>query len=130
MEDVQTIGLNQIQGLGSTQPDEARYYLVFDKTGNCGTFFNYSGNLLDFNKDMLKVSTGAQSHADALESIRKSMVNSMRHGHCLIVNTENLRPNFRVEYQGTEETLPEWVWSYETLKNDYMKIVRPEENVD
>ena len=128
MDNVETIALNAIQGLGSSQPAGGQFYLVFDKNGNCPNFFNYTGTLLDFNREMLKVTTGAQTHADAVEVLRKTMVGALRHGKTLIINVENLRPSFRVDYKA--DCLPEWVWDYQTLMNDCNKLVKEDENTD
>ena len=130
MDNVETIGLAKIQNLGTVQPDDGHFYLIFDKTGNCANFFNYTGTLVDFNKDIVKVQAGAQTEADALEVLRKAVVGAARHGKTLVVNFESLRPNFRAEYAGTDANLPEWVWNYQQLMTDINKLVRDNENTD
>ena len=76
----------------------------------------------------MKVSSGSQSAEDALECLRKAMVGALRHGKTLVINVDNLRPNFRVDYKG--DVLPEWVWDYQTLFNDAVKLVKEDENTD
>ena len=103
---------------------------MFDKTGNCDKFFTYYTKLIEFQKEMLKVTVGEQIEADALELIRKKMVGSLLHGKTLVIFVDSLRPNFKEDYHGTEQTLPEWVFDYQKLKQNFIKIVNDEENYD
>ena len=57
---------------------DGKYCIVFDKIGNCATFFGYQANLCDFDREILKVSAGSQEIPDALEKARASMIWTMR----------------------------------------------------
>ena len=60
MDNVETIALNKVQALGGAQAAAGeQFYLAFDKTGNVASILNYSGTLVDFDREVLKVQTGA-----------------------------------------------------------------------
>ena len=103
--------------------------LVFDKSGNCPTFFNYVANMVDFNKVMIKQQIGQSTKEDSIEVVRKALVGSMLHGKCMVINVDNLRPSFRNDYTSGE--LPEEAFNFEEWRKDenYLKVVKEEENV-
>ena len=109
--------------------------MMWDKTshGQVANVHHYSMIVCDFHKEKMKVSIKMQQVPDALEFLRKKLVASMRVGKNLIINCNNLVPDFNEEYNGDDTLFPsdlvfnpqEW-----TKSENYMKIVHEDENYD
>ena len=58
MDSVETLKLNQLAKVSDKALDAKKNGLIFDKQGNCATFFQYSASLIDFDKEKMKVDAG------------------------------------------------------------------------
>ena len=52
------VGLAKLMEIGGEAKGEGKYALVWDTTGNVGTFMGYKACLFDFNKEIVKVQMG------------------------------------------------------------------------
>jgi len=64
--------------------------------------------------------------------LRKSLVYAMRIGDCLAINCDNLNPNFNDIWTHPEILPMDEITDFDDWREDenYMKVVKPEENVD
>ena len=109
-----------------------RYCVIFDKNENANVYFSYKGTMKEVNKLSVSVTIGHRTQEEALEVIRKSLVYSMRIGDVFALNCDNLNLNF-VDIWTHPEILPmDEISDFEEWRenDNYMKIVKPEENVD
>ena len=79
---------------------------------------------------MLKHQTAKITKGEALEELRKRLVGSMLHGKALVINVDNLRPSFRVDYASSE--FPDTVFNFDEWRKheNYIQVVKDEENVN
>ena len=59
------------------EKNDGKHCIVFDKNGNCGTFFAYQAALIDFDKEVMKVTVGSQTKEEALEKLRNKTALTM-----------------------------------------------------
>ena len=118
MESIKTISLKQIAALSKDSIESEKYAILFDKNGNCGTFFNYHGCVYEFNKDMLKAQIGKITKEEALNEFRKNLVNCALFGKTLIVSVDILRPNFITEWIGTAENFPATMFNFKEWRKE------------
>ena len=130
MDSLKTIGLKQIALLPKQLVTDEKYAIIFDKNGNCGTFFNYAGSVYEFNKEMLKVQMDKITKEQAIEEFRKQLVNCALFGKTLVVSVDILRPDFVTEWVGDAETLPATLFNFKEWRKEenHMQIVRKDEN--
>ena len=109
-----------------------RYCVIFDKNENANVYFNYKGTMKEANKLSVSVTIGHRTHEEALDVLRKSLVYSMRIGDVFAINCDNLNLNFTDIWTHPEILPMDEITDFdEWRENDsYMKIVKPEENVD
>ena len=53
-----TIALTALTEITPKTREEKRYAIVWDKTGNAGTFYGYKATLIDFHKEKVKATLG------------------------------------------------------------------------
>ena len=133
MESIDKVGLAGVTTLQGKATDQKKYLMIFDKTGNAATFFQYKATLLDWHKHVIKHQMGNCSKEDSLHEFRKMYVGGMKTGGCLVVNVDKIRPEFsHAENQwGGTDIIPDVLFDYNAfLDHDtYMKIVPDEENI-
>jgi hypothetical protein len=126
------IPLTRLQAEIESATEQGKYCLIVDQHGNCNVFFTYKTTMRDFHKEVIATQIGKQTINDALEELRKALVYSMRIGDTFVVNCEKVVPNFWMDFTD-EETFPadEIFHFFNWRENEkYMKVVKPEENVD
>ena len=113
--------------------ERKRYQLIFDSTANCEVFFSYKAHLVEVHKLQLAVTFGKKTKAEAIEEIRKQLVGTMRTGDRLVLHCGKLAIDFLNNFDGGPDNLP-WatIFNFKEWRKEenYMKIVRPEENHD
>lgn len=109
-----------------------RYCVIFDKNENANVYFNYKGTMKEANKLSVSVTIGYRTQEEALEVLRKGLVYSMRIGDVFAINCDNLNLDFNEKWSHPEIFPIEEISDFdEWRENDkYMKVVKPEENVD
>lgn len=75
-----------------------KYQVIFDNTGDCETFFRYSGQVVDVNKMVLAMNIGKIKKEEAVEKLRKSLVMSMRMGDRYVLNCGKLNVDFKAMF--------------------------------
>ena len=112
--------------------NSGKYCMIFDKSGTCSTFFTYKGTLREFHKSVVAITANSGTKAEALEDLRRGLVESMRNGDTFVIDVGELSPDFKSEWQDSE------TWPMDAISRqsdwlkpeNHMKIVREEENVD
>ena len=109
-----------------------RYCIVFDKNENANVFFTYKGTMREANKLAVQVAIGHKTQEEALDVLRKAVVYAMRIGDMLAINCDNLNLNFKEVWTHPEILPMDEITEFDEWREDdaYMKIVKPEENVD
>ena len=86
----------------------------------------------DFHKEVISNQIGQTDTSEAIESLRKPLVYSMRIGDTFVINLDKTAPDFKNLYND-EDNFPSnkiFDWNEWRDHDTYMKIVRPEENYD
>ena len=109
-----------------------RYCIIFDKNENANVFFTYKGTMKEVHKLRVAVAIGYRTQEQALEVLRRALVYSMRIGDIFCINCDNLNIDFNDVWTHPEVFPMDEVSEFdEWRENDnYMKVVKPEENVD
>lgn len=109
-----------------------RYCVVFDKNENANVYFTYKGTMKEVNKLSVSVTIGHRTKEEALEVLRKALVYSMRIGDVFAINCDNLNLNFKDIWTHPEILPMDEITDFDEWREheNYMKIVKPEENVD
>ena len=109
-----------------------RYCIVFDKNENANVYFQYKGTMREANKLAVQVAIGHKTKEEALEVLRKALVYTMRLGDVFAINCDNLNLNFNDEWTHPEIFPTDEISEFDEWREDekYMKVVKPEENVD
>ena len=110
-----------------------KYTIMWDKHGKVPFYYNYKSNIVEFNKDIAAVSAKMKPIEEALEYLRVKLVSSMRTGDPLIIYLDSFMPDFFQEYTSDEKNFPAYsIFDFKEWReyNNYIKIVRDEENVD
>ena len=63
--EIPTLKMNQLQQCAKASVDDDKYFFIFDKNGNVGSFYNYSASVLDVHKMALNVQMGNSTMAEA-----------------------------------------------------------------
>jgi len=115
-----------------TAQEMGRYCIIFDKNENANVYFTYKGTIREANKLAVSVIIGHRTKEEAMEVLRKSLVHSMRLGDVFAINCDNLNLNFNDEWTHPEILPMEEITEFDDWRenDNYMKIVKPEENVD
>ena len=81
---------------------------------------------------MLAVKIGKKSKEEALETLRSSLVYSMRTGDTFVINMDKLNADFKTEWQDDDELPMDKICDFDEWREEsnYMKIVKEEENKD
>lgn len=67
--------------------------ILFDKNGNCGTFFEYKASRHEIGKEKIKADLGKQSEDDVREILRRAVVMGALHGKCVVLDLGKVSPN-------------------------------------
>lgn len=112
--------------------DAGRYCVIFDRNENCHVYFTYKATMRDFHKETIGVKLGTKTREDALEELRSGLVYSMRLGDNFVINSDNLNPDFKTEWQDDEIFPLDEICNFSEWREGekYMKIVKEEENKD
>ncbi len=67
-----------------------------------------------------------------MNDLRKAIVGSMKHGKIQVINIDKLAPNFLVDWtqQDEKDFNSNFIFNFARFDQEYMKIVREEENQD
>ena len=81
---------------------------------------------------MLAVKIGKKTKEEALETLRSSLVYSMRTGDTFVINMDKLNADFKSEWQDDDELPMDIICDFDEWREEsnYMKIVKEEENKD
>lgn len=90
MEEFRTIPLNKLDSYLNAAALNGKYVLLIDKTGKVQDFMNYKATLKDFYKEIVNVRLGLKEKVDAMEELRRGLVNAMRLGGNLAINLDKL----------------------------------------
>ena len=95
-------------------------------------YFNYKGTMKEANKLSVSVTIGYRTQEEALEVLRKGLVYSMRIGDVFAINCDNLNLDFNGKWCHPEIFPIDEITDFDEWRESekYMKIVKPEENVD
>ena len=126
------IELSRLQAEVEKATDNGRYCLVIDANKNASVFFSYKANLKEFHKECLAVQLNHKSKEDALETLRKGIVQAMRFGTSFVIDVDRIVPNFNTEWTSKETFPAAEICDFDSwrLRKNYMKVVRPEEDHD
>ena len=133
MEGITTIPLGGVNGLGDKCAGEGTYAIIFDKTGNAGTFFNYSANYHEIHKEIMKVGMGSQTKDDVSEKLRQHVVGSVRHGSTLVLDVGKLSAEILAHQPAEANVWPaDLIWNFAEWRKEenHMSIVKEDENKD
>ena len=112
--------------------DRQKYQLIFDTTGECEVYFRYKAHMIELNKLSLSISLGRLTKDEAIEQMRKGLVYSMRIGDRYVLNCGKNMIDFKHMFNDPVNFPTDLIFNFEEWRKEenYMKIVRPEENVD
>ena len=131
-EEFTQLGLNQLMQI--YDKNEGKHCLVFDKNGNCATFFAYQAALIEFHKEVVAAQGGIKSKEDALEVLRNKtalVMGGLATSNNLVIDIAATRPDFANEFTAGPELYPTaLVFDKEQWANrdNHIKIVREAEN--
>mmetsp|Transcript_12949 Transcript_12949/g.21910 ORF Transcript_12949/g.21910 Transcript_12949/m.21910 type:complete len:146 (-) Transcript_12949:207-644(-) len=110
---------------------KGKFIYIADMSGKAATYFNYQAQLLNFSAESLKVIVQkSQTHKEAGEVLRKNVVSAMRSGRTLVINLDTMVPPLKSKYDCAELPLTKLIFNRDNLFEDYMKVVKEEENYD
>ena len=112
--------------------DICRYCVIFDKNENANVFFSYKATMRDLHVMAVEVELGKKDVDECLEEVRKGLVYSMRLGDTFVMNIDNLALDFKNKWTDDEVFPMELISDFDDWREseNYMKIVKEEENVD
>merc|ERR1712086_110944 len=112
------VALGQLATVGKGLVEDKKYAILKLSNPSAATFVNYQQGITcwDFNKEILKVTIGQQTEADAVENLRAQVVKSMRFGKFLWINVDNLSPN--MVCNTTDNWPANKVWNYAEWDQD------------
>lgn len=94
------------------------YCFIQDYNGVAVDFYQYKGRLLDYHKEKIKVTLGAQTQEECIEVLRKNIVAAMRNGQTLAINLGNIKFDFTKEFNDEQWLPTEKIFDY-PLWTDY-----------
>jgi hypothetical protein len=127
-----TIELTEIAKYLEDAQKEGKFVLVADMHGQCHSFMTYSDKWVpfEFGSQVKKCDIQkTQSHADASEAIRKSLVFHMNRGTHWTLHVEKMIPMFE-KYNGDNLPLKDFIFKREKLFSDYKTLLKPGEDKD
>ena len=129
--DIQTVALTGIEGASEQAKNADKTAFFFDTTGNCATFYSYSGKLVDCAKMQVQKALGGITSEEIVEKYRKANVFAMKDGSSCVYNFDKIVPDLKGEYF-SDTNIPSCIFKpSEMAKEDvYIKTVRDEENKD
>ena len=132
MDSFETIALGGVNGLGDKLVAEGKYAIIFDKTGNAGTFFNYSAAYHEMHKEVLKVAKGDQTDDDVGEKMRSHLVHAVGHGTTLVFDFKKVNATVLGKQPAGNVWPADKIFDFaEWRKEDnHMSIVKDGENKD
>jgi hypothetical protein len=134
MEAMKEVPVADLMTIYAPDISEGKYCVVFDKKGVCAQFFGYQANLLDFDRDILKVQTESQTVDEALEKVRKGMIWTMRGSkRAFCINCDKLNPDWKNKFTAADDLFPtSTVFDRKTFMNEevYRKIIKEDEDTN
>ena len=132
MDSFETIALGGVNGLGDKLVAEGKYAIIFDKTGNAGTFFNYSAAYHEIFKEKLRVDKGDQTKDDVSEKLRSHLVHAVGHGTLLVLGMGKVNPEILAHQPAGNVWPAHLIFDFAEWRKEenYMSIVKEEENKD
>ena len=67
--------------------------MLFDKNGNCGTYFEYKASRYEINKDIIEISLGHKTNDEVSQVLRKAIVAGALHGKQIVFDIGKLKGN-------------------------------------
>ena len=105
--------------------------MVFDKTGNVGTFYNYQAHVVEVAKLFLNNQMGTKTKEEVLEEMRKSVVSCVKMGKTLVFNFGKLHKDMAADWSSSEFPAEKiFNWAEWRKPENHMAIVKEDENVD
>jgi len=88
--------------------------------------------MVELNKLSLSISLGRITKDEAIETLRKALVYSMRIGDRFVINCGKYSIDFRNQYNDPVNFPTDLIFNFDEWRKEenYKKIVRPEEDVD
>ena len=114
-----------------TNKKAGKYSLIFDKTGNCETFFRYKAKLIEVHKLSLGISIGRSAEED-FELLRKSIVYAQKVGDNLVLFVDEMAPDFKTKMTHKEDFPTDKIFNFGEWrkKDNYKSILRGDEDED
>merc|ERR1712086_519307 len=131
MEGVQTIALGAIASLQAESVNAQKYMIVFDKNGNCGTFFEYKASRYQISKEMMKIAMQQQTEDGVSETLRKAIVGGALHGKCVVFDLGKVKGGILARQPAAADVWPaDKIWNFAEWRKEenHMAIVREDEN--
>lgn len=91
MEEFRTIPYTKLDSYLNASALNGKYIIIFDKTGSTQDFLSYKATLKDFHKEVLNVRLGLKEKVEAMDELRRGLVNAMRLGANLAINLDKLQ---------------------------------------
>ncbi len=127
-----TIKLTQLDIACETSLTCNKYQLIFDSTENAEVFFRYKAHLIEVNKLSIGITLGKITREEAIETVRKGLVYSMRAGDRLVLFMGNIAIDWKNTFNDATWFPTDLIFNFAEWRKDavYKKIVKPEEDVD
>lgn len=129
---ITTLHLGAIGGLQEESIKAEKYMILWDKNGNCGTFFEYKASRHEIFKSILAVSTGKKTTDDVHEELRKHIVGGALHGKCVVLDIGKLSGNILAQQPSTPDVWPaDKIWNFKEWRKqeNHMAVVKDDENI-
>ena len=90
--------IEQVEGAA----EQGKYLFIWDKSDQIDTFFKYKGFLIDFNFEQRKHEHERCSADDVIEALRGAFIKAGRQGQHLLINLDDMAPDFINTYTNPE----------------------------
>jgi hypothetical protein len=112
--------------------DRQKYQLIFDSTSECEVFFRYKAHMIELNKLSLSINLARITKDEAIETLRRALVYSMRIGDRLVLHCGKYNIDFMSQFNDPVNFPIEKIFNFEEWRKEenYKSIVRPSEDVD
>ena len=130
--DLQHVTINKLELIHKKSVNCKRFYMIFDKKGTVGQFYNYNGHTVDIHKWPILVQMGKSTKDECMEQVRKALVGTMIVGKVIVMNCSRLCPDFENEWtqEGSFPAVDVLTYSKWMERPTYIKIVKEDENRD
>ena len=105
--------------------------ILFDKNGNCGTFFEYKASRYEIFKEKMKADMGKQTDEDVREILRKAIVGGALHGKCVVFDLGKVSGKILATQSSQPNVWPaDKIFNFQEWRKEenHMPLVREDEN--